>query len=630
MRKIISIFVLGILILGVLGAVAYPNAEDEIKKHEEVIFSNLKISEKEEFISVDIEETNSFSMEPGKPILPKYVKVYTFPFGTEIDEVEVSFSESKSVTVSKMVEPAPERQIVSMIHKPKLDNEDLIRSYSEIDTYPDNRYSYNAGAGLDNGERVIFLTISVNPVQYKPSENKIFYSENVEIDVTCNIPTNPVSFLDEYDMLIIAPSEFSSALEPLIEYKNNHDTKTILTTLEEIPDTGVDIQESIKYYVKESIEQWGITNLIIVGAGVENEEIFPVRYAYVPSGSYEENFPSDLYYADVYDENGSFSSWDADGDGKYAEVRGTDMSEVDMYPDVYISRLPCNNIDEVENVVDKIINYEEHNKMLNTIVQIGGDTFPGDGEQINEGEFANAEVLTNLDGYTSTQLWASNKKLTKNNIAKAFRDGVDFADFSGHGSPVSWATHEPQNEDVWVPKKSLISPYSGFLYVDFDLYMINNYYKLPVVVYNACSTSKYSEEADCLSWKTVKKANGGGIASFGASGIGYGSYGSQETERVWGWMEVHLFKEMYENKILGQCWGNCLNDYINSFFSDEWGDTDYKTILEMSLFGDPSLAIEDGVDPKTRTFDIHSIFEEIIVKLVEKFPILERLLQLTR
>jgi hypothetical protein len=269
----------------------------------------------------------------------------------------------------------------------------------------------------------------------------------------------------------------------------------------------------------------------------------------------------------------------------------------------------------------------KHSKMTNKIVQAGGDTFsPGDGDNsgVNEGEFANEAVLEKLPGYTSTRLWASNGQLTKANIARGFTDNVDFVDFSGHGSYHSWATHEAGTEDhVWLPPKSLISPYTGFLYIDFDLYQINNAYKFPVVVYNACSCHKYTGTPTSMGWSTVGRANGGGIASFGAAGIGYGSYGVTETERVFGWMEVHIFEELYNTKILGEVWNNAIVGYANSF---ELGMTDYKTLLEMSMFGDPTIIIDDGEEPKSNQIQ-KPVLSLFLYRLIDRYPILEQIFQ---
>ncbi len=400
--------------------------------------------------------------------------------------------------------------------------------------------------------------------------------------------------------MIIAPAEFKAALQRLVDHKNDMGINTQLTTLDEIPTTGLDEPESIKYYIKDAIETWGIDYLLLVGAGYEGEELFPNRYAFVPSGGYEQYFPSDLYYADIYDGTGGFSTWDADGDGKHAEYdppANNDMSAVDIYPDVYMGRLPANSVEEVNIVIDKIIYYKEHNKMTNEIVQVGGDTFPGDGQGVYEGEYCNQAVLAVLPGYSTTELWASNGQLSKANIGSGYRSMPDFIDFSGHGSPQSWATHPPENENIWLPAETSLSPYSGWLYIDFDIFNVNNAKKFPVVFHNACSNNKYSKAKQSLSWKVLSKKDGGGIAAFGASGIGYGSYGTHEVERLFGWMEVNTYDQIFTIKNLGETWSNSVTDYYNTF-AGTLEDADYKTLLEYSMFADPTINIQNGDHPQ--------------------------------
>jgi hypothetical protein len=628
MRKILSLVIVVILTISGLGAVVSSENENELHKQKVVIFSQPITHEQGEFITIDLSEASANSIEVGKPALPVVTKVFTFPFGTRIKNVDVTFFGTIEQIISKPILPAPEPQIVSTIYTSKPAEElNALKTYSDLDVYPESRYSYRTGAGLNNGEHVIYLTIYLHPVQYVPASNMIHYSANADLDITYILPENPITFGDEYDLLIITPSQFESDLQRLVDHKNGRDIQTKLVTLDEIPDRGVDEQESIKYYIKDAIETFGITYLLLVGAGVEGEELFPVRQAWIGSGQYEDYFPSDLYYADIYDSEMQFSDWDADDDGKYAEYynsNNSDMDAVDVYPDVYLGKLPCNNANELKAVIDKIIYYDEHNKMTNKIVQVGGDTFPGDHEGINEGEYANEAVIDMLDGYSTTQLWASNGKLTKKNIADGFKDNVDFVDFSGHGSWASWATHDTDDEEVWLPAKTVISPYTGFLYVDFDISQINNQYKFPVVIYNACSCNKYSEDPNCIAWSTVKRPNGGGIAAFGASGIGYGGHGTGEIERVWGWMEVRIFDELYNTKILGEVWSNAVTDYANSF---ELDDGDYKTLLEMSMFGDPTLAIEDGEEPKIKSISNPSL-NIFLEQILSRFQPLERLLQL--
>jgi hypothetical protein len=144
----------------------------------------------------------------------------------------------------------------------------------------------------------------------------------------------------------------------------------------------------------------------------------------------------------------------------------------------------------------------------------------------------------------------------------------------------------------------MISPRDGFYNDDFDLYLINNGPKLPVVVYDSCWNNKFTEDPECLGWKTLSKPKGGGIATFGSSALCYTYNGTDSSSRRWGWIETHIFKELFNNKILGQTWTNVITGYINNFSSFEWDQVDSKTLISFMMFGDPTLVISDGDDPK--------------------------------
>ena len=140
---------------------------------------------------------------------------------------------------------------------------------------------------------------------------------------------------------------FKTALQILVNHKNDIGMKTKMVGLEDIPNLGgFDKQEDIKLFIKQSIENWGINYVLLVGADSDRKELFPARFAELPTFLYEERFPCLLYYADIYKTNGGFSSWDDDGDHRYGEFED-DLSEMDMYPDVYLGYLPCNNAIEL-------------------------------------------------------------------------------------------------------------------------------------------------------------------------------------------------------------------------------------------------------------------------------------------
>jgi hypothetical protein len=638
MKKLLSIVIVGILVLSGLGAAAGHEHDEKEYKSDTIVFSQPVLSESENYISIELEGSTSNSWEKNKPTLPVITKTYTFPFGTQIENVEVTFSDSIEQEISKPIMHSPELHIFSTASVSNNEKEsEIVMTYSDIDVYPENRFGYKTGAGLKGEEHVIYLTVHLYPLQYNPSENTIYYSENAVIDYSYIPPQEPVVFPDEYDFLILAPAEFESALQPLVDHKNNLDppVKTTLVTLEEIPSVGEDEPESIKYYIKDAIETWGITYVLLVGSWVELEDEppesqyakFPMRKAWIDTMPHEDWFPSDLYYADIYNSSMEFADWDFDDDGKHAEYR-RDLPNMDVHPDVYLGRLPCSNVNEVDTIVEKIIQYKSHNKMTKKILQIGGDSVTGDSTY--EGEYANEKVLENLIGYNSLRLWGSSDpkrhaEITKDSIADGFKSNVDFVDFSGHGSWASWATHPPNDEDTWIPPETMISPYSGFLYVDYDLYMINNGQKYPVVVFTACSNNKFTESETCIGWKSVNKKGGGGIAAFAESGIGHGPGRTDFVEHCIGWMEVNVFDELFNTKILGQVWSNCVTEYYNTF-ELELDKEDYKTMLEFSMFGDPTLIIEDGIDPKIKTIE-KPLFNELLLKLMDHFPRLARLLK---
>lgn len=182
-----------------------------------------------------------------------------------------------------------------------------------------------------------------------------------------------------YDFIIITPDDLFSSFTALVEHKEQHGILSKVISLDDIysgvyfPAEGRDDAERIKYFIKNSVEQWGIEYVMLVGG----KEDMPVRYSILPLKSSIEStcdyvfpgicpaksvgFITDLYYADIYDQNGSFCSWDSNNNSMFGEIGSADAIDfVDLYPDVYIGRILCKTPEEVQTVVDKIIDYEEN------------------------------------------------------------------------------------------------------------------------------------------------------------------------------------------------------------------------------------------------------------------------------
>jgi hypothetical protein len=417
MKKIWSILVISFLIIGSLGVVASKNKDnsktDLIREatSSKISFSKVLFEQNnKEYLEVSLEGVSTYLMTPGEPMLPKVVKTIELPFGVKNVNVEVTLNNIKEQILTKEVKPAPAHLLLTQTSK-TVSNEQVKDEniYKSTQPYPNTDYDYDVRCGLnDKLEHVTFVNIQVYPIQCIPAENKLFFAQDADIKVTYD-QTNHDYFPEnvEYDLLIISPQKFEKYLEPLVEHKNSFDVQTKLITTEEIYDSykeGADKPEKIKYYIRDAIETWKITYVLLVG-GLKNTIwatprddanqgtkgwYLPVRYNNLfddpehplsEESIHDPGVITDLYYMDIFEEGGGFSSWDPNGDGIYAAwgKPGTENDiGIDMMPDVIVGRLACRSTQEVKDVVNKIIKYEEtpaDPSWFNRVLSISGDGF---------------------------------------------------------------------------------------------------------------------------------------------------------------------------------------------------------------------------------------------------------------
>ena len=593
MHKLLSLSIMVILILGGFGVTALPKPNYEInQKNLSVSFSQILLKEKDNSITVELEGTNSILMRKNHYMVPTLIETFTFPFGTEITSVQCIPKNIHKQILTKELMVTPEPVILGQTSINE--KSQRIENPISIDTW----YEYDVGTGINQNERCIFLKVQIFPIQYYPSENTIEWAKNIEVEIQYIEPAKAVSFEDEYAFIVLSPSEYSGKLQDLITHKNNRGISTKLVILDEIyngdyfPVEGRDNQEKIKYFIKNTIENWGTQYVLLVGSDLK----FPTRDTHVLVDSDppdDEVFVSDLYYADIYNETGSFSNWDTNENNVFGEFDWGDSlltDEVDLYPDVYLGRLACVDLNEVETCVNKIINYETNEaftqEWFTNLILIGGDSFPDD-SGISEGEYVNEAVINIMDGFIPEKLWASNGALSgipsgKEKIIDAFNEGAGFVDFSGHGNTYVYATHPYEDSRIWLP-----TPTGGFL--NSQASVTNNGDKLPIIVTGACSVSKFNKDDDCFSWSFISNPNGGGIGSFGSTGLGWAYTGKGVTRGLVEKMSLNIFEAYNEEGAItfGEMWGWALNSYI----TPRMEGADYKTVEEWQAFGDPTLAV---------------------------------------
>lgn len=636
--------ILAILILSTYATVGFGNENAEEIATVTLHFYRPEITSIDGYLQLSMNTSNGILCHAGKPVLPLYTMTFDYPFGTYVTNVQWTLGSLESQTLTKKIIPAPPPCIPGLHKKIPEYTEDSSVYHSE-ELYPETWVRWSIGGGLNNDNvRKTFLTLTVFPIRYSPATDTIQYIDEIIVDITVQSPQEPPKSLPtSYHLVVIAPTLFVDDLQPLIDHKNSVGMQTLLKPVEEIYEEyeGRDKPEQIKYFIKNAIEQWNITYVLLVGGlksllyGKPRDDAnqgskdwyIPVRYTNLieVGKKFDPGFISDLYYADVYTAEGDFSSWDSNNDGVFAKWRipGLGRDTLDFYPDVYVGRLPCRNTAEVQIMVQKIISYEStplDPSWSQRMVVIGGDVFDDIDTDFVEGELVCEKALSFMPNVTPVKLYASNRYNNTDctpqlsNILREISEGCGHLLFGiGHGSPWQWITFWPND---------FTSPInSGGLNV-YNLLTLHNDQRLPICVSPACHNAQFNvtflstllnrpysgtygiPTAECWSWHITRKINGGSIATIGNTGLGYGAGGElgdrdgdgmnepDVVEAFCGYLEKCFYQclGIKDHQSLGDAWGGSIRNYLKVYpgMDFQW---DAKVVEEWTLIGDPSLMV---------------------------------------
>ncbi|MEW5700784.1 MAG: C25 family cysteine peptidase [Candidatus Zixiibacteriota bacterium] len=152
------------------------------------------------------------------------------------------------------------------------------------------------------------------------------------------------------EYVVVTSAAFVQSLRPLVEWKARRSINAGIATVEAIVSSypAVDAAAAIREYVRAAHTS-GLTWVLLAG----DETIVPIRYAYAEleqyTGDLHQNQLCDLYFGELD------GDWDADGDGIYGEYFD---DHAELYPEVYVGRLPFADAAQAAAMADKIIAYE--------------------------------------------------------------------------------------------------------------------------------------------------------------------------------------------------------------------------------------------------------------------------------
>jgi len=380
---------------------------------------------------------------------------------------------------------------------------------------------------------------------------------------------------DDYDLLIITPSQFENNFQDLIEMYSARGVKTQLTTKEYIDGSvsGQDLAEKIRNFIIGEYQNHSV-EYVLLGGDVEH---IPYRgfYCYAQSGSgYEDDdIPADLYYS------GLDGTWNDDGDNRWGEP-----GEDDLLPDIAVARFPFSTAGELANMINKSVMYQNSPVLgeFNDAVMAGEwlysnpDTWGSDylelliGHQTENGY----ETWGIPDTYNFHDLYEINGSWSKTDLMNEINAGRQFIHHAGHASPTYVAYMS--NSDI---TNSNFSGANGISH-NFTLFQTHG-----------CDCGAFDDN-DCILEKMVT------IQNFAVAVIGnarYGWFNEGQTEGPAAHLHREMMDALYHEKI----------NFIGAAFMEakiqtapwvtapgQWEEGALRwNFYDINVLGDPALAV---------------------------------------
>jgi len=536
----------------------------------------------------------SLTCIPGQPSLPvDAVQVYV-PRGSTVKSVHVLSTEQTVLPGNYMLLPG-QREIpysADMIPEPVMPDE---RIYGLEEPYPASTVALS-GSGSIAGRKI--ASLQVFPVQYIPAERRailnreitfevefenadsepavpretaevrklrnrivsglVANSEDVEFDFPAAMGTLDPGVAVEY--LILCHENHQDEYQALVDWKTRKGVPAALITVQDVYATypGRDDQERLRNCIKDYYLNQGTAWVAMTLAAPKAV----IRGCYCSVGSTVDNgIPCDLYFADMD------GDWNQDNDGLWGET----VDDVDLYPDVFVGRLPGNTGVQAQTIIDKILTYEGYYSVptdyqLNMLFLAEFADASTDGA-VSKDMIDAESVPARFDPIN--KLYESSGNVSKASAMNKLNAGMGIVNHDGHG-----------NAD-------LVSIGTGVLNSD-DMESLTNAPRYSVFYTVACIPGNFENPMGCFGRSFIQSVNGGGFfvgnSRYGWYWPGNPGYGTGDR------FDREFFKSIFTRDMeqLGVIHADAKIQripYSGSNNADRW------TEFTSNLFGDPETPI---------------------------------------
>jgi hypothetical protein len=335
------------------------------------------------------------SQIPGSPLLPIKLVRLLLPEETRVAGINI-INEQRELLGEFKVIPCQTDVKTNGMDTEKWTAPDP-EVYGSGSSYPENRVEIQDGGYLAGNQLV---TLAVCPLEYFPQTGQLYLFSQLEISVELmsavkhprsaqvkrrseseaktyeeiiyhmadnqpDVPNlmlkmshqtgllNASSASSQYpSYLVVTASGFKTAFHPLVEWKIQKGINAAIVDLDSILSNypGRDDAEKLRNFLIGAYDNGAVW--VLLGG---NQHVVPIRYAYptntstIPSAANQQI--CDLYFSDVDGE------WDLDNDGVWGEPQ---QDQPDLYPDLFVGRVPCGTPSEAQAFVEKLLSYEKN------------------------------------------------------------------------------------------------------------------------------------------------------------------------------------------------------------------------------------------------------------------------------
>lgn len=405
---------------------------------------------------------------------------------------------------------------------------------------------------------------------------------NIEVDSwfeTYSEEPNSNKPVGQIKYLVITDTDLVDAVMPLAEWKTEKGLFSRVVTVDEIDrtyETG-DKASKMRRYIQDMEMENDLDYLLLAG----DYDKVPTRLTHNqnPAMMYGEpsNFATDGYFSCV----SQGSTWNSDGDSKYAEPSELD----DPYPDLSVGRIAINNATTMSLKINELI--EREKKLNHDSEDLISVSFAGDNKQVP------GESTDVMDHFWETYL--------ENDL-----DGRETLYYDGSGtisfSPEGFRSILKENHQV----------YGYFSHGQFDaipeLFSRNDVPSLNdsgadgMFFAMACLTGWFdrpiggqmTSQGDCFAEAMTETPNKGVVAYFGASRLALGSSDTDYSGDAPGLEEDYYrsIERAFNNDIprtMGWIYRDAVTHFSTSFypFPNNQQDAGLRTFLEYNMLGEP-------------------------------------------